>query len=124
MKLVSTDKAPKALGAYSQAIELNGFVFFSGQIALNPENGELVGNTITEQTERIMLNIKAILEELGLSFNNVVKATCFLVDMADFADFNKVYAEFMGDHKPARSCVAVKELPKNALCEVEVIVAK
>ncbi len=124
MKLISTNKAPKALGPYSQGIEANGFVFLSGQIAINPETSEMVGNTTKKQAERVMLNIKAILEELGLSFNNVVKATCFLADMADFADFNKVYAEFMEGHKPARSCVEVSKLPKDALCEVEVIVAR
>ncbi len=124
MKIINAEKAPKALGPYSQGIEANGFIFLSGQIAIDPKKGMLVGNTIEEQAERILLNIQAILDELGLNFQNIVKATCFLVDMADFASFNEIYAKFMGEHKPARSCVAVRELPKNALCEVEVIVAR
>ncbi len=120
MKYTSTPKAPAAIGPYSQAISVNGLLFTSGQIALNPETGEVVGTTIEEQTEQVCKNLKAILEENGLGFENVVKTTCFLADMNDFAAFNGVYGNYFTG-KPARSCVAVKTLPKNVLCEVEVI---
>ena len=120
MKYTSTPKAPAAIGPYSQAISVNGLLFTSGQIALNPATGEVVGTTIEEQTEQVCKNLKAILEENGLGFENVVKTTCFLADMNDFAAFNGVYGNYFTG-KPARSCVAVKTLPKNVLCEVEVI---
>ena len=117
---VSTDKAPAAIGPYSQAIAVNGFLFASGQIPLDPVSGQIVGTTIEEQAERCCQNVKGILEANGLSFTDVVKTTCFLADMADFAAFNGVYAKyFVG--KPARSCVAVKEVPKGVLCEIEII---
>lgn len=120
--VTSTPNAPSAIGPYSQAIFANGFLFASGQIALMPGTGEVVGTTIEEQAERSCLNVKAILEANGLSFENVVKTTCFLTDMADFAAFNAVYGNYFVS-KPARSCVAVKDLPKGVLCEIEFIAA-
>ncbi len=117
---ISTDKAPKAIGPYSQAILCGGMLYTSGQIALSPESGELVGTNIAEQTEQIMKNLSAVLEAAGTSFKNVVKTTCFLADIADFAVFNEVYGKYITS-APARSCVAVKSLPKGALAEVEVI---
>lgn len=120
MEKISTTKAPAAIGPYSQGVLTGNLVFFSGQIPLDPETGVICGTNITEQTEQVMKNIGALLDAAGLTFEDVVKTSCFLVDMADFAAFNQVYgAYFTG--KPARSCVAVKELPKQALCEVEVI---
>lgn len=117
---VHTEKAPAAIGPYSQAVVIGNLVFTSGQIPLNPETGEMVGETITEQTKRVCENLAAVLEEAGSSLENTVKTVCFLSDMADFAEFNEEYAKhFTG--KPARSCVAVKTLPKNALLEIEVI---
>ncbi|MDM8234741.1 RidA family protein [[Ruminococcus] torques] len=120
LKYVETKNAPAAIGPYSQGIILNGIAFFSGQIPLSPETGEVVGTTIEEQTEQIMQNIKALLESQGAEFTDVVKTTCFLADMADFAAFNEIYAKYFTG-KPARSCVAVKALPKGVLCEVETI---
>ena len=122
LKYVDTQNAPAAIGPYSQGIILNGIAFFSGQIPLSPETGEVVGTTIEEQTEQVMQNIKALLESQGAEFTDVVKTTCFLADMADFAAFNEVYAKYFTG-KPARSCVAVKALPKGVLCEVETIAA-
>ena len=117
---ISTDKAPKAIGPYSQAVLCGGMLYTSGQIALSPESGELVGENIAEQTEQIMKNLSAVLEAAGTSFDKVVKTTCFLADIADFAAFNEVYGKYITS-APARSCVAVKSLPKGALAEVEVI---
>lgn len=122
LKYVETKNAPAAIGPYSQGIILNGIAFFSGQIPLSPETGEVVGTTIEEQAEQVMQNIKALLESQGAEFTDVVKTTCFLADMADFAAFNEVYAKYFTG-KPARSCVAVKALPKGVLCEVETIAA-
>lgn len=122
MKVVHTDKAPAAIGPYSQAIILNDVLFTSGQIPVDPATGEVVGNTIEVQAEQVMKNLGAVLAEAGTSFENAVKTTCFLADMGDFAAFNEVYAKYFVN-KPARSCVAVKTLPKNVLCEVEVIAA-
>ena len=122
LKYVETKNAPAAIGPYSQGIILNGIAFFSGQIPLSPEPGEVVGTTIEEQTEQVMQNIKALLESQGAEFTDVVKTTCFLADMADFAAFNEIYAKYFTG-KPARSCVAVKALPKGVLCEVETIAA-
>ena len=123
LKVTTTKNAPAAIGPSSQAIEANGFLFASGQIPLCPETGEVVGTTITEQAEQSCKNIGAILNANGLTFENVVKTTCFLADMADFTAFNEVYAKyFVG--KPARSCVAVKALPKGVLCEVEIIAVR
>ena len=117
---ISTDKAPKAIGPYSQAVLCDGLLYTSGQIALSPESGELVGENIAQQTEQIMKNLSAVLEAAGTSFQNVIKTTCFLADIADFAAFNEVYGKYITS-APARSCVAVKSLPKGALAEVEVI---
>ena len=122
LKYVETKNAPAAIGPYSQGIILNGIAFFSGQIPLSPETGEVVGTTIEEQTEQVMKNIKALLESQGAEFTDVVKTTCFLADMGDFAAFSEVYAKYFTG-KPARSCVAVKALPKGVLCEVETIAA-
>ena len=122
LKYVDTKNAPAAIGPYSQGIILNGIAFFSGQIPLSPETGEVVGTTIEEQTEQVMQNVKALLESQGAEFTDVVKTTCFLADMADFAAFNEIYAKYFTG-KPARSCVAVKALPKGVLCEVETIAA-
>ena len=120
LKYVETKKAPAAIGPYSQGIVLNGIAFFSGQIPLSPETGGVVGTTIEEQAEQVMKNVQALLESQGASFADVVKTTCFLADMADFAAFNEVYAKYFTGN-PARSCVAVKGLPKGVLCEVETI---
>lgn len=120
LKVSNTPKAPAAIGPYSQAIILNNILFSSGQIPTNPDTGAIVGNNITDQAEQVMKNVKAILDEAGTDFEHVVKTTCFLSDMADFAEFNKVYEKYFVS-KPARSCVAVKTLPKNTLCEVEVL---
>ena len=119
-KVTSTDKAPAAIGPYSQAIEVNGFLFASGQVPINPEVGDVVAEGIVDQTEQVMKNIGAILEVNGLTYTDVVKTTCFLADMGDFATFNEVYAKYFTG-KPSRSCVAVKTLPKNVLCEVEIL---
>lgn len=121
-KVTSTDKAPAAIGPYSQAIEVNGFLFASGQVPINPEVGDVVAEGIVDQTEQVMKNIGAILEVNGLTYTDVVKTTCFLADMGDFATFNEVYAKYFTGN-PARSCVAVKALPKGVLCEVETIAA-
>lgn len=123
MKKIETTKAPAAIGPYSQGFIVNGLLFTSGQIPLNPETGEIVGTNIAEQTHQVMKNLGALLESAGLSYENVVKTTCFLADMGDFAAFNEVYAQYMTS-QPARSCVAVKTLPKNVLCEVELIAEK
>ena len=120
MKVVYTEKAPAAIGPYSQAMILNGVLFTSGQIPVNPATGEINGNTIETQAEQVMTNLGEVLKEAGSSFEKAVKTTCFLADMGDFAKFNEVYAKYFVN-KPARSCVAVKTLPKNVLCEVEVI---
>ncbi len=122
MKVVYTDKAPAAIGPYSQAIIMNGILFTSGQIPVDPATGEISGDTIEAQAEQVMKNLGEVLKEAGTSFEKAVKTTCFLADMGDFAKFNEVYAKYFVS-KPARSCVAVKTLPKNVLCEVEVIAA-
>lgn len=122
MKVVYTDKAPAAIGPYSQAIIMNGILFTSGQIPVDPATGEISGDTIEAQAEQVMKNLGEVLKEAGASFEKAVKTTCFLADMGDFAKFNEVYAKYFVS-KPARSCVAVKTLPKNVLCEVEVIAA-
>lgn len=123
MKKVETKMAPAAIGPYSQATEVGNLIFTSGQIPLNPETGVLEGTEIKEQTHRVCKNLKAVLEASGTSLKKAVKTTCFLSNMEDFAKFNEVYAEYFTG-KPARSCVAVKELPKGALVEVEVIAEK
>ena len=120
MKTIYTEKAPAAVGPYSQAVVINGLVYTSGQIALNPSTGELVGTTIKEQAEQVMKNLVAILEAAGTKPENAVKTLCFLTDINDFAAFNAVYARYFTE-KPARSCVGIQSLPKGAICEVEVI---
>lgn len=117
---IHTNNAPAAIGPYSQAVVTGNLIFTSGQIALNPETGVLEGGNITEQTHRVCKNLSAVLTEAGGSLESAVKTVCFLSDMADFAEFNAVYGQYFTE-KPARSCVAVKELPKGALVEVEVI---
>ena len=117
MKLVNTPDAPAAIGPYSQGFITNGFFYSSGQVPLDPATGAVVGTTIAEQ---VMKNLGALLKAAGVSYENVVKTTCFLADMGDFGKFNEIYAKYFTG-KPARSCVAVKTLPKNVLCEVEVI---
>ena len=121
MKQIQTSAAPAAIGPYSQAIISGNFVFTSGGLPLSPESGLVVGNSVTEQTEQVCKNLKAVLEASGSSLEKAVKATCYLADMGDFAAFNEVYAKYFTG-KPARSCVAVKTLPKGVLCEVEAIV--
>lgn len=120
LKKVFTDKAPAAIGPYSQGIIANGMLFASGQIPIDPATGEIHGEDIVTQAEQVMKNVGALLAEAGTNYENVIKTTCFLADMGDFAAFNEVYAKYF-TQKPARSCVAVKTLPKNVLCEVEVI---
>lgn len=122
MNKIHTDNAPAAVGPYSQAIKTNGMVFTSGQIALNPETGEIVGTDIQTQAHQVMKNLMEVLKAAGTKQENTIKTTCFLSNMDDFADFNRVYAQYFTE-MPARSCVAVKTLPKNVLCEVEVIAA-
>jgi 2-iminobutanoate/2-iminopropanoate deaminase len=120
MKKISTDKAPAAIGPYSQAVIAGDFLYASGQIPINPATGNVEAEGITEQAHQSMKNVGAILNEAGVTYDNVVKTTCFLAEIADFGAFNKVYAEYFTQN-PARSCVAVKDLPKGVLCEVEVI---
>ncbi|MBR3964164.1 MAG: RidA family protein [Clostridia bacterium] len=120
---VETKKAPAAIGPYSQAVVVGDLIFTSGQIPLNPETGAIEGASITEQTHRVCKNLEAVLTAAGGSLQSAVKTVCFLRDMADFAAFNEVYAQYFTE-KPARSCVAVKELPKGALVEVEVVAEK
>lgn len=120
---LTTEGAPRALGPYSQAIEANGFVFCAGQVGLDPATGELVETGIQGQTERALKNLSAVLDAAGLTFADVVKTTCFLLDIGDFAAFNEVYARHFPDPYPARSTFAVKALPKGALVEVEAIAA-
>ena len=121
MKTISTPNAPAAIGPYSQGNIVGGLLFASGQIALDPASGELVGTTIEEQTAQVMKNVGALLAEAGTDFDHVVKTTCFLNDMDDFAAFNAEYAKSFGDVRPVRSAVAVEKLPKGALVEVEVV---
>lgn len=122
LKVINTEKAPAAIGPYSQAMVFGNLMISSGQIPIDPATGEIAGTTIQEQAEQVMKNIGAVLEEAGANYTDVMKTTCFLADMSDFAAFNEVYGKYFTG-KPARSCVAVKTLPKNVLCEVEVIVA-
>lgn len=120
LKKISTEKAPAAIGPYSQALIAGDFLFASGQIPINPATGNVEAEGIEAQAEQSMKNVGAILEAAGTTYQNVVKTTCFLADMKDFAAFNAVYEKYFTE-KPARSCVAVKQLPKDVLCEVEVI---
>ena len=121
MKVISTTKAPAAIGPYSQAIQVGNLVYTSGQIPIDPATGAFAEGGIKEQTRQSLTNVKAILNEAGLDLNNVVKTTVFMADMNDFADMNAVYAEFFSEPYPARSAVAVKTLPKGALVEIEVV---
>ena len=122
VRVISTHTAPAAIGPYSQAVVANGFLFASGQVALDPKSGEITGATIEEQAERCCRNIEGILSANELAFDDVVKVTCFLADMNDFSKFNVVYGKYF-TAKPARSCVAVKSIPKGLLCEIEIIAA-
>lgn len=122
LQKISTTKAPAAIGPYSQGIIVNGLLFASGQIPINPATGAIEGDDITAQADLVCKNIGALLEAAGTDYKNVVKTSCFLADMNDFGAFNEVYAKYFTEN-PARSCVAVKALPKNVLCEVEVIAA-
>lgn len=124
MKQISTQHAPAAIGPYSQAIEVNGFVYASGQLPIDPATGAFPEGGVKEQTRQSILNVKAILEEAGLALSNVVKTTVYLADMGDFAAMNEVYSQFFAQPFPARSAIAVKALPKGALVEVEVVAAR
>lgn len=124
MKQISTQNAPAAIGPYSQAIEVNGFVYASGQLPIDPATGAFPEGGVKEQTRQSILNVKAILEEAGLALSNVVKTTVYLADMGDFATMNEVYSQFFAQPFPARSAIAVKALPKGALVEVEVVAAR
>ena len=123
MQIIHTDKAPAAVGPYSQAIVANGIVYTSGQIAINPAAGKIVATDIEGQAEQCCKNLEEVLKAAGTNFSNVIKTTCFLADIADFKTFNAVYEKYFIS-KPARSCVAVKDLPAGALCEIEVIAVK
>ncbi|PWL83907.1 MAG: RidA family protein [Clostridiales bacterium] len=123
MNKIYTNNAPEAIGPYSQAVECGGLIYTSGQIAINPESGQIESNDIKGQTTQVMKNLTAVLEAAGSSVDKAIKTVCFLADMNDFASFNEIYGEYFTS-KPARSCVAVKQLPKNALVEVEVIAEK
>lgn len=123
MNKIHTSNAPEAIGPYSQAVESNGMIFTSGQIAINPSVGDIEATDIQGQTEQVMKNLGAVLEAAGTSFDKAIKTVCFLADMNDFAAFNEIYGKYFTS-KPARSCVAVKTLPKGALVEVEVIAEK
>lgn len=123
-KVISTPKAPAAIGPYSQAIQVGNLIYTSGQIPIDPATGQLVEGGIKEQTRQSLSNIQAIIQEAGLTMASVVKTTVFMADMADFAEMNSVYAEFFTEPYPARSAVAVKTLPKNALVEIEVVAEK
>ncbi len=123
-KIISTDKAPGAIGPYSQAVEVNGMLFISGQVPIDPSAGKIVEGDITAQTEQVMKNIGAILEAAGYSFQDVVKSTCLLSDMSDFAAMNAVYGRYYQSEPPARAAFAVKGLPLNALIEIETIAVK
>ena len=118
---ISTDKAPKAIGPYEQAIKVGDFVYTAGQIPLDPQTGNLIAGTIAEQTRQVLENLKAVLEAAGSSLDKVIKATVFLKNMADFAALNEVYGEYLGKAKPARSTVAVADLPRGALVEIDLI---
>ena len=122
IKTINTSKAPAAIGPYSQAKLFNGMLYLSGQIPVDPATGMLAGTDIATQAEQVMKNIAAVLEEAGTDYSKVIKTTCFIADMADFAAFNKIYERYFSS-KPARSCVAAKQLPKNVLVEVELIAA-
>lgn len=123
-EIIQTKSAPGAIGPYSQAVKAGGTLYISGQIPMDPKTGEIVGTSIEEQTQQVMQNISAILEEAGYTFSHVVKSTCLLSDMANFAGMNSVYGEFYPENPPARAAFAVKELPKSVLVEIETIAVK
>lgn len=123
MEKINTNDAPAAIGPYTQAIIIDDFLYASGQIPVDPSTGEIVGTSIKEQSERVMKNVEAILKAANMSFHQVIKTTCFLADMKDFATFNEIYGKYFISC-PVRSCVAVKEIPKNVLCEIEFIAHK
>lgn len=123
-KIISTDKAPAAIGPYSQAVQIDGVLYTSGQIAINPQTGNLAGSTIEEQTKQVMKNLQNILDAAGYTWGDVVKTTVFITDMSSFGSVNQIYGECFSANPPARSCVEVKSLPKGALVEIEVIAAK
>jgi 2-iminobutanoate/2-iminopropanoate deaminase len=123
IKTISTEKAPKAAGPYSQAIVANGFAFLSGQIAIDPTSNQFMGGSIEDQAKQVLNNLSNVLQSMGSSLNKAVKTTVFLKDMADFEAMNKVYSEFFSEHKPARSTIQVARLPKDAAIEIEMIVA-
>jgi len=123
-QIIHTEKAPKAIGPYSQAVKAGNTLYISGQVPINPETGKLVGGTIKEQTEQVMKNISAILEEAGFSFKDVVKSTCLLSDMSNFGGMNDVYGTYYSENPPARAAFAVKELPLSVLVEIETIAVK
>ncbi|MBK9292321.1 MAG: RidA family protein [Bacteroidetes bacterium] len=123
-KIIHTEQAPKAIGPYSQAVEINGMLFISGQIPIDPHTGQVVEGDITAQTEQVMKNIGAILEAAGYTFADVVKSTCLLADMSDFAAMNQVYARYYSENPPARAAFAVKTLPLNVRIEIETIAVK
>lgn len=124
LKKIATDRAPQAIGPYSQGIEVGNFLFLSGQIPINPETGEVEAKDIVGQTNQVMKNIAAILESEGLTLNNIVKTTIFITDMNQFAQLNEEYARHLGEHRPARSTVEVSRLPKDVLVEIEVIAVR
>ncbi len=124
MEFVATDRAPAAIGPYSQAVIAGSLVFTAGQIALDPETAEVVGSDIETQTERVFANLQAVLDAAGVGLPNVVKTTVFLKDMADFAAMNQVYAKHFGDHRPARSAIQAAQLPKNVLVEIDAIAVR
>ena len=121
LEILSTDKAPAAIGPYSQAVKCGNMLFCSGQIPLDPASGEMVAGDVTVQAEQVMKNIAAVLSAAGIGFDDVIKTTIYLVDMADFAAVNEVYGRCFPGHKPARSTVAVKSLPRNAMLEIEIL---
>ena len=123
-KMIESKEAPAPIGPYSQAIEMNGFIFCSGQIPLDPKSGQIVGQTVSEQAEQVMANIKAVLKSADLTLSNIVKTTIFLTDMADFQGVNEVYGKHMGLTKPARSTVSVQGLPRGVKVEIEVLAAR
>ena len=121
---IETNKAPAAIGPYSQAINFGDFIFTSGQIPISPETGEIIGDDISSQTEQVMKNIAKLLDAADSNFSHVLKTTCFITDMSHFSAFNEVYASYFTDTKPARSCIAVKQLPRDALVEIETIAVR
>ncbi len=123
-EIIYTNEAPEPVGPYSQAVLVGNTLYCSGQIAIDPATGQLIEGNVTKQTHLCLKNIKNVLKVSKMGITNIVKVSCFLKEMSDFAEFNKVYAEYFTDNKPARSCVAVKELPKGALIEIEVIAVK